>query len=83
MVRYCTLFKVFEVFSCKIGDPHVFSHSGIKVTEGFSAISNLAVTTRIAINYSRADFLLKGIFETKYSVKSTLRSKDYFQFTIR
>ena len=26
------------------------------MTEGFSVISNLAVTTRIAINYSRADF---------------------------
>ena len=30
------------------------------MTEGFSVISNLAVTTRIAINYSRADFFLSS-----------------------
>ena len=34
----------------------MFSHSGIKVTEGFSVISNIAVTTPIVINYSRVDF---------------------------
>ena len=28
------------------------------MTEGFSVISNLAVTTRIAVNYPRADFFL-------------------------
>ena len=33
MVRYCRRFNVFEAFSCKIRDPHVFSHSGIKVAE--------------------------------------------------
>ena len=33
MVRYCGQFNVFEAFSCKIRDPHVFSHSGIKVAE--------------------------------------------------
>ena len=31
----------FEAFFCKFSDPHVFSRSGIKVTEGFSIISNL------------------------------------------
>ena len=34
----------------------MFSRSSIKVVEGFSIISNLAVTTRITINYSRANF---------------------------
>ena len=74
-------FTFFEIFSCKIGAPHVSSCSGIKVTEGFSIISNLVVTTRITISYSRANFFLKQLFEQKQSVKSTLRSKNYFQFT--
>ena len=26
MIGYCRLFSVFEGFSCKIGDPYVFSH---------------------------------------------------------
>ena len=56
MVRYCRLFNVSEAFSCKIGDPYVFNHSGIKEAESFSVISNLVVTTRITINYSRAIF---------------------------
>ena len=56
MARYCRLFNIFWVFPCKIRDPHVFSHSGIKVMEGFSVISKIAVTTPIAINYSRVDF---------------------------
>ena len=30
----------------------MFSRSGIKATEGFSVISNLPATTRIAINYN-------------------------------
>ena len=59
MVRYCRLFNVFEAFSCKIGDPHVFSRSSIKVAECFPLISNLVVTTRITINYSRENFFLK------------------------
>ena len=53
---YLTFFKA---FSCKIGDPHVFSHSRIKMS-GFPIISNLAVTTRIMINYSRANFFSSG-----------------------
>ena len=47
---------VSEAFYCNIADPHVFCRSGIKVLEGFSIISNLAVTTRITIIYSRAIF---------------------------
>ena len=82
MVRYCRLFNVLKAFSCKIGDSHVFSCSGIKVSEGFHIISNLAVTTRITINYFRADFFLKWILKLKQCVKSPLRSKNYFQFTI-
>ena len=46
MIRYCSLLKVFDAFPCKIGDPHVFSCSGIKVTDGF-------MTT---LNYFRANF---------------------------
>ena len=80
MVRYCRLFNVFEGVSCKIGNPHVFHRSGINAAEGFPIISSLAVTTRIAINYSRANFVLKWIFKSKQCVKSTLRSKNYFQY---
>ena len=58
MVRYCRLFNVFEAFSCKIGDSHVFSRSDIKLAEGFPIVSNLADTIRITINYSRANFFL-------------------------
>ena len=57
MVRYCRLLDIFKTFSCKIRDPHVFSHSGVKVTEVYSVISNLVAATRIAIKYSRVDFL--------------------------
>ena len=78
MVRYCRLFNVLKAFSCKIGDSHVFSCSGIKVSEGFPIISNLAVTTCITINYSRANFFLKWIFKSKQCVKFTFRSKNYF-----
>ena len=60
MVGYCRLFNVFEAFSCKIRYPHVFSCSGIKVAEGFPIISNLAGTTHITINYSRANFFSCG-----------------------
>ena len=38
----------------------MFSRSGIKVVEDFPIISNLAVTTRITINFSRADFFSSG-----------------------
>ena len=55
---YFRLFNVFKAFFCKIGDPHLLIHSGIKATKGFSVISNLLGTTRITINYSRANFLL-------------------------
>ena len=56
--RWADLLNVFHVFSCKIRDPHMLSHPGIKVTEGSSVISNVAVTTPIATNYSRAEFFL-------------------------
>ena len=54
MARYCRLLNTFEVFFCKIGGPHVFNHSGMKVVEGFSIISK--VTTQITINYPRVNF---------------------------
>ena len=60
----------------------MLSRSGIKVEKGFSIISIVAVATCITINYSRANIFLKGIFKSKQWVKSTLISKNYFQFTI-
>ena len=78
MVRYCRLFNVFKTFSCKIGDPHVFTHSGIKVVEGFPIISNLAVTARIVINYSRVDFFLKWIFKSNSVLSLHLDLKFIF-----
>ena len=44
---------------CKTGDPHAFSRSGIKVAEGFSLISNLAVTTLIRILF-RSQFFFSS-----------------------
>ena len=55
---------------------------GVKVTEVFSVISNLAVTTSKAVSYSRVNFFNRQIFELKQVVKSALRSKNYFQFII-
>ena len=60
------------------GDPHVFSRFGIKVAEVFPIITNLAVTTRITINYSRSDFFLKWILKSKQYVKLPLDLKIFF-----
>ena len=43
----------------------MFSRCGIKVAEGFPIISNLAVTTRITINYFRA-----SLFMASFDIKS-------------
>ena len=48
-----------EAISCRIGSPHMFSHSDIKVKTYFFVISNLAVTKRTTINYPRSNFFLK------------------------
>ena len=40
----------------KIGDPHVFRHSGIKLAKGFSIINNLTVTTYATLTYIRGNF---------------------------
>ena len=65
MVRYSRLFNVFEMFSSKIRDSHIFIHCGIKVAEGFPMINNLAGATCITINYSIAknekSVLCKGL----------------------
>ena len=58
----------------------MFSCPGVKVTEDFSVNSIPVVTTTVAINYSRNNFSLKGIFELKLGVKSTLRSNIYVEF---
>ena len=52
MVRYCRLLHDSKTFSCKIGYPHVFSCSGVKVTEGFAVINNLAATDKVTFNFS-------------------------------
>ena len=52
-----------------------------KVSEGFSVISNLAVTTRIAVEYSTEDFFLKGITESKQVTKSESGSKNNIKLT--
>ena len=55
---------------------------GLKVMEGFSVIGNLAVTMSTEIRFYRAIFVLRQIFELKQGIKSALRCKNYFQFTI-
>ena len=54
--KYCRLLNAFKTFSCRINDPGMFIHAGVNVLEGFSSISELAVTTSRAINYSRVNF---------------------------
>ena len=51
------------------------------MSERFTVISNLAFSTRIAADYSRKDFLLKGIFESKQVTKSAGGSKNNIKFT--
>ena len=54
--KWLDIADVFEAFSCKIGDSHVFRRSGIKVVEGFSIMSKLAV------NYTYDDKLFQNKF---------------------
>ena len=49
-------------YSCKFGDIHVFSCSGIKLMERLSVRSNLAVTTFITINYFK-----ENVFQLFYT----------------
>ena len=58
----------------------MFNCSGVAVTEDFSAIGYLAVTTRIAIDYSRVDFFFKLIFETKLSLHLDLKITFNIQY---
>ena len=51
------------------------------MSERFSVISNLAVTTSIAGDYSREDFFLKEIFESKQVTKPASESKNNIKFT--
>ena len=71
------VFNVFEMFSFKTGDSHVFSRSSIKVVEVFSVISNLS-TTHMTIHYSRANNILKWICKLKQFVRSRLDLKITF-----
>ena len=52
-----------------------------KMSEHFFVISNLAVTTRIAVDYSKEDFSLEGIFESKQVTKSASGSKNNIKLT--
>ena len=54
----------------------MFRRSGKKMLESFYVISNLVVTTRVAVDYSREDFFLKGIFKSKQIAKSASKSKS-------
>ena len=56
MVIYCRLFNIFEAFSW--WTPCV-QWLWYKIGEIFSIISNLAITTRIMVNYSKLNFFLK------------------------
>ena len=65
----------FEVFSSKIGDPHVFSFSGMKVAEGYSIISNLAAFLK---NWDSLYARLNSYFEaTSYKKKKHEKIKAY------
>ena len=47
----------------------------------FSVISNLAIRTWIAVDYSRVDFFLTGIFQFKELTKSASGSKNNIKLT--
>ena len=49
--------------------------------EGFFVIRNFAVTTRLAVDYSREDFFLERIFESKQVIKSASGSKNNIKLT--
>ena len=51
------------------------------MSERFSVISNLAITTRIAVDYSIEDFFLKEIFESKQVTKPASESKNNIKST--
>ena len=51
------------------------------MSECFSVKSNLAVTTRIAVDYSREDLFPERIFESKQVTKSTSGSKNNIKLT--
>ena len=54
----------------KQGKSQIFRWYSKKMMEVFSVISNLAVTTPIAVEYSGVDFFLEWIFESKQVTKS-------------
>ena len=54
----------------------MFNLSGVKVTGSFSVVRNLAVTTRIAINYSRADSFLQVNFFQLVRLNLTIRLSE-------
>ena len=49
--------------------------------ERLSVISSLAVTAHIVVDYSREDFFLEGIFESKQVTKSASESKNSIKLT--
>ena len=51
--------------------------------KSFSVISKLSVTACIVVGYSREDFFLKGIFESKQVTKSVSGSKNNIKLTNR
>ena len=47
----------------------------------FSTISNLSVTTSVAVDYFRWDFCLKGIYESKHVIKSASGFENNMKLT--
>ena len=52
-----------------------------KMLKYFSVISSLPVTTRIAVGYSREDFLIKDISESERTAKLASGSKSNIKLT--
>ena len=81
VVKYCRLFSVSNTFSRLTPSSHEGRRSSKKTSECFSVVSNLAVTTGIAVDYSREDFFLEGLFESKQVSESANGSKNNVQLT--
>ena len=58
------------------------SDSRKQMSESFLVISNLAVTTRIAVDYFRYDFFLKRIFQFEQVTKPASGSENNIKGTL-
>ena len=69
LIRFLVRFLIFSLSS------HVPRHFSKKMLEHFSLIINLAVTTCIAVDLSRENVFLEGIFESKQVTKPAVDLK--------